>query len=404
MGWRLGLGLAMCAFVSLASLWAQGPDGGGAVLRSGFEDPVRPTASPTKPADNAASPVNAAPSAPKSSASDYLRTIFPEASPVEPADPSARRGFDLDEIPDINKDLQITPQAGAWMIMVISYTGKEGPMRARKMCIELRTKNRVPAYVFVYGAEERRKELERVRKIVEQQQAFFKQNNLTPDQPLRIRHQHIDVHHAVLIGGYPDNASATAALATVRAWPQPDPSKVDLDVGHYVHPGGKKEAGYINPFKRAFVCRNPTVKNDAPAEPKIDVAAMRRLTGDEPYSLFNCKKPYTLAVKEFQTPFMMHDRDTPSTIWESLTGSKVERQDSARISAHNLADVLRKVKLEAYVLHSKFSSTVTIGSFDSPDDPALRSMQELLAERFNQPPFTQIQFFHRPVPMAVPRS
>jgi hypothetical protein len=61
------------------------------------------------------------------------------------------------------------------------------------------------------------------------------------------------------------------------------------------------------------------------------------------------------------------------------------------------------VKLEAYVLHSKFSSTVTVGSYDSPDDPALKAMQETLATRFNQHPFTMVQFFHRPVPMAVPR-
>src|SRR5207253_10121 len=125
----------------------------GAVLRSPFDEPAPPRPIPA---------AGAAPLAPVAKASaatpDYLKSIFSDAMPVDPADPNARRALNTDDIPDINRDLQITPAAGPWLILVISYPGKDGPAQARKMCLELRNKNRAPAYVFVKGAEERRKE------------------------------------------------------------------------------------------------------------------------------------------------------------------------------------------------------------------------------------------------------
>jgi hypothetical protein len=62
------------------------------------------------------------------------------------------------------------------------------------------------------------------------------------------------------------------------------------------------------------------------------------------------------------------------------------------------------MKHEAFVLHSKFSSTVTVGGFDGPDDPALRAMQDRLSAMFSSPGAAMLQCFHRPVPMEVPRE
>ena len=56
-----------------------------------------------------------------------------------------------------------------------------------------------------------------------------------------------------------------------------------------------------------------------------------------------------------------------------------------------------------FVLHSKYSSVVTVGAYDSPNDPRLASMQSELATKFANPQFTLIQFFNRPIPMEVPR-
>jgi hypothetical protein len=398
------LTLGALGFCSLLSVPAQGPDDKGSVFRNPFAEPAAPSSPPP-----AAAP-RPMPEAGKSSFPDIVNS-----------DGAARRLINPDDAPDINRDIQVTPAAGNWLIMVIDYIssppadgrpGRDGAVEARKMCFELRNKYRVPAFVFQYGKEERRKEYDRVKKIYDQQQKFFKESNFWPEQPLRYSMRHIDVQHAVLMGGYPDVDAANRALVKVHKWELPDPSKVALETIYYqgVDPKArdkKADSQYLNPFKRAFACRNPSVKQDAQQE-RVDVAALKRLNADESYSLFTCKKPFTLAVKEFQTPhsYMMPDRAAAPTVWDKLTGSAPE-QDVAKINAHRLAQALRAFNLEAFVLHSKYSSSVTVGSFDGPNDPALIAMQDSLAARFNRPEFAQfqaqVQFFHRPVPMAIPR-
>jgi hypothetical protein len=292
------------------------------------------------------------------------------------------------------------------MILIISYQGANGPQQARKMALELRNR-RAQAYVFSYGAEERKKEFDRVRKLLEDQQKFFAEKKVTPEQGIRVRYQNIEVQHAVLIGGYSDQDSALRALKQVREWPELDPTKVDLETMFVKQTGpkGVTEAKYVNPFKRAFVARNPTIKQDAPRKEQLDIKALRAMNSEETYSLLKCPKRYTLAVKEFQTPFMMQDSKTSSNLWETLgMANKTDRVDGAALSAHNLAEALRKaMRVDAYVLHTKYSSVVTVGSYDNPEEPGLKSMQEFLAGRFSQQPLVQIQFFHRPVPMAVPQ-
>lgn len=400
---RLSIILALGGFSVMLNAAAQGPaqrpagpDEKGAVL---FNPLAAPVAAPTQQSLSPSSP-------PKTP--DYVVNMIENKAAPEPA----RRGLpQIEEEPDINRDLAVHPKVGNWMIMVMSYPGKNGPLQARKMCLELREKHKVPAYIFSYGAEERRKEYERVKKLYDQQQEFFRQSGLTPNQPLRLRFEHIEVHHAVLMGGYADIDAGNAALKVVRTWPQPDEKRVDLETKYFHETDAKNpdkilrsEAFYVNPFKKAFVCRNPTVK-EKKAEPEIiDIAMLRKINAQEQFSLFNCQKPYTLAVKEFQTTTTMVDRATPNNIWDPWA-NKLERLDPAALSAHNLAETLRKQlnMNDVYVLHGKWSSTVTVGAFTSADDPALKSTQEILAAKLNHPALAPIQFFHRPVPMAVPR-
>ena len=80
--------------------------------------------------------------------------------------------------------------------------------------------------------------------------------------------------------------------------------------------------------------------------------------------------------------------------------------DAAALGAHNLAKVLREAKLEAYVLHTKVYSLVTIGAFDAdanggPGDPNLRAMQNLIQTRL-QPTIVAVGMLPQPQPMLVP--
>ncbi len=375
-----------------------GPGDGGATLKQPWLEPAgAPPAAPStaKPA--------AAPS--------YIQGLLNEsgAGKTGAADAAIHASLLPYDTTGINNDILVRPEHGPWMILLISYSGPEGPVRARKMVSELRSAYKLPAYVFNYGAEEKRKEFERVKAIIDKQKEVLKQNNLPIDQPIRVRHLRIDEHCGVLVGGYPTEAAAIKAREQMRKLAPPDPSRVDLDLKFIVGEDGKGgEAVSVNPFTRAILVHNPTVKVERPAEPeKLDIQALQRMNSEEAFSLLKCKRAYTLVIKQFSTPSVTGPRtDSPSAgFWSSLgfgkktTGDEI---DLAAKNAHELVEGLRRAKLEAYVLHTKFYSLVTIGGFDGLDDPNLRSMQNLIVTRLN-PAMQGIQPLPQPLPMAIPR-
>src|SRR6516162_6131873 len=58
---------------------------------------------------------------------------------------------------DPQKDYQVTPKAGVWMICAASYVGETAPKMAHDLALELRRDHDLPAFVYNRGAEERRK-------------------------------------------------------------------------------------------------------------------------------------------------------------------------------------------------------------------------------------------------------
>jgi hypothetical protein len=166
----------------------------------------------------------------------------------------------------------------------------------------------------------------------------------------------------------------------------------------------------VDPFKRAFLCRNPSVKNERVADSNDgfgpeELKVIRRINADEPYTLLNCRKPITLAIKQFQTFTTVQSKDKQASVLQSLGfKSRVggDGPDQAALDAHKLTEALRKMKLEAYVLHTPHNSIITVGGFDSLEDPNLRAMQNLLASRLGTREMQDLLFFPRPMPMKVP--
>lgn len=369
-----------------------GPDEGGAVLKTPFD---------VVPAKKASAP----------SSGSYVEGVFnqapmgaPQASPVG----EHKHPLLAEEKPDINQDIHVTSAQGPWMIMIESYTGPEAPVMARNMVTELRSAYQLPAFTFSYGAEQRRKEYERVKKIIDQQKEYLRQKELPLDYPIRVRYMRIEEQVAVVVGGYPSDDAARKALNDIRKLKPPDPGKVKLATMFYSKEDAKKqkvdqEAAYVNPFKRAFVVRNPSVKQDRPADrEKLDINVLKKLNAGESYSLLNSKKPFTLAIKGFQTPTTIATRERKGNILEVLgfTKKNGDEIDGAAHDAHNLAESLRKIKLDAYVLHTTYSSLVTVGAFDSLEDPSLHSTANLIETRLR---LDAVGLFPKPIPMQVPR-
>ena len=358
---------------------------------------------------------------------DQLKALWNSPVSAFPA-PIQRGGTRIAEPPsnptDINKDIEINAKAGNWVIFVMAYSGPKAPEMARKFVATMRGHYKWNAYVFNYGAEEKRKEYERVQKLRQEQKAALEKEGLKADMPLRVKVIRIDEQTGVLLGGYKTNDEASAALAILKKL---DPNaligKVDLDTVYTAKAERGKSSkgeqltegdiGYVNPFKKAFVARNP--HGDVPRDqngttPAEDLKFLRYVNREEPFTLLNCKKPLTLAIKQYNMQFKNGENAREASSFlekfgKGLFAKTKDWEDLAADNAHKLAKFLRKPEengLEAYVLHAKYCSYVTIGGFDSPEDPKLIAMQNFLDQRFKTDRYRELEFMPRPTPMLVP--
>lgn len=298
------------------------------------------------------------------------------------------------QLTDPNQDIAVPPAAGPWMICAASYSGPKSAELAREFCLTLRKDFRLPAYTFNRGLRER----------LEQQEHLDKIKKLSPDA--RVRIIRIEDQYAVLVGGYADIETARKTLDGLKKTEAPSSWRKWMPVLTVLTPTkedpNKTQQMYENPLLRAFVVRNPTVPVEK-QEQKPD-AFLKKLNANEKYSLLRCGKPWTLAVKEFQGPAVLQESQAPSTSFLQKIGLGSRSSDvltASALQAQELARVLRELKFDAYVLHTRGSSVVSVGGYDGPNDPNLQQMQKTLATLKFQG--TPIQLFTQPLPMQVPQ-
>jgi hypothetical protein len=297
---------------------------------------------------------------------------------------------------DPANEYRVTPEAGPWLVIVKSYKGPQAAQMAHDLILLVRQRDNLPAYLFVHGEEERRKQQEYVQKMHE----------LCPDvKDLRIRVVRVEEEFAVLVGGYPDIDAARKALDGVKRLKPPDDDRL-MDKVTSVGPVAEGEtravikAAPVNPFVTAFVVHNPTVPQEAVDHNKAD-PALKDLNAGRPYNLLGCGHPWTLVVKDFQGAAVLQPQSSTGSFLGMLgLGSKSQDVLAASgLQAEEVARVLRELKFDAYVLHTRTSSIVSVGGFDAPDDPQLQQLQRQLANLQLGP----VQCFARPMPMQVPK-
>jgi cell division septation protein DedD len=307
---------------------------------------------------------------------------------------------------DINAAYAVTPDAGLWMICAASYQGENAPELANKLCTYLRERHH-PAYVFNRSNEER-------KKLQEELDQWQRAN---PGLPRKWQLAHPKEEQlAVLIGGFRDVDAASAMLKKVRGWDLPDiklkSGKPAFDTYDVYEPAqGKKTYEVkrypINPFHTAFVIRNPTIPQERKPVAKVD-PFWKKLNADEPRSLFKCPKPWTLAVQEFPGAQVIQPTSAPNGFLEKLGFSDHhlgKRLDASAVMAQQVCDMFRKLGFKSYVLHTRTSSVVTVGEFNSRDDPELLRTQEKLSKfSFKNGSTNEDAFklFTKALPMEVP--
>jgi hypothetical protein len=301
------------------------------------------------------------------------------------------------------------------MILVASYRGDDSRVKAEEMCQELRQcrelqgKN-ISTYIFNRATEEKRKESERVAALREQRKQQLRAAGLPEDTPIRIPGTRIEDQYAVLVGGFKDDVTARKYLDDVRKL---KPSQKLQLVAFVPGPDGKLREQQINPFLSAFVCRNPSIPLDKPVTDDAHDPRLKEYNSGESYSLLKCPKPWTLVVKSYTGASVVQAQSAPKSFMEkmtSLNNSGAILNANAK-QAHQVAEFLHKFGLPAYVLHTEFTSYVTIGGFDAADDSKLMQAQQAFVAEMNNPKSNVgkmnfeagVQFFKQPMPMAVPQ-
>ncbi len=371
------VGLAVAALVQRGQ--AQGPPYGGVPGVGGVPNGLQPLL-PTSP--------------PLPQAGGARKSNLPDEWQERPEDPA------------MNNDLLLTPEVGPWLIYVHAYSESKAPSLARALALELRQHYKQPAFVWNYGDDERKAELERVYREVKKQKEALRQAGLSTDVPIRVPHMFIRVQCGVLLGGYKDFDAARRDVDRIKKLPPLDGKRFHLPGVLIIGPKGGEGAA-VNAFAHAFPVRNPTWEKQKTEKDIQNVAILRKLNADEELSLFHCPKGYTLAVKQFNLPTVVESKEKSGGLLQSLGlgGKSNDRTDAAKHNAHNLAELLRQGKWEAYALHTRFYSIVTVGAYDSMDDPRIIQDQQELgrlnARLVSRDP--SLALFPKGILMPVPR-
>jgi hypothetical protein len=304
---------------------------------------------------------------------------------------------------DPNKEYAVVPEVGPWMIYATHFVGPEASQLAHEMVLEIRSRYNLPAWVYNRSEEERQKQRERVRELRERYRDF---QNQIPIKTTRIQEQ-----CAVLVGGYKDFDAASRALKKFKTLNPPVADRLKPQV-IVINPGDREKGeedqvykDYGNPFANSFVARNPTVRFERQTDKKQDLALIQRLNANESLSLLKCKGRYSLAVAAYAGPSALVPETTSTSFLDKLWGKNAgDMLQASGLNAHALAQALRDhpAKFEAYVLHLKGGSLVSIGGFERSDDPRMQSVQQAFARFVRGAPNLQ-GVVSEPFPIEVPR-
>jgi hypothetical protein len=287
------------------------------------------------------------------------------------ADPVSAARIDATQ----NRTYRITKKHGPWMIMVAGFSERHQDVRvdglspgdaASQLVYALR-KRGIPAYTFRLSEADH--------------------GNLGKDLLGRTMRTRTPVQNnsiSVIAGNYltVDDSTAQKTRDFIKRL-----SLKDLNLESWTNGGGlvfRQTPGQPGPFSGAILTINPLFSQEEIAKTKRDPLILR-LNGNSEYSILRNKGKYTLTVATFKGR-------SQTGIGERQYKKKYDlfkpngTLDDAAERAWKVAKMLREGlfsgsqqgnTFEAYVYHDKYQSLVTIGSFDSPQDPRLAQLAHL---------------------------
>lgn len=308
----------------------------------------------------------------------------------------------------VNHPWQLKPEHGAYFITVKSYARPVRPpereYNARQLAealgAEIRDTHRTNVFLFEHISEERRAEAVAIAAARAQQKELndrldeYRHRSqlqgmefIGGDKFIRYKTVNYTEQIAVLVGPFKDEDAARKALDTVKKWPPPKQDfLMDGGVIHRQGGGGSSiEKTRINPYAQAWVVPNPSVaRARTPGQGDRLDEFIVKLNEGKPYSLLKATKGWTLGVKSFTAPVTVISGGDESTgAMRRPTSRSSDALNAGAGQAEQLAEALRNPNMkphpfEAFVLHTRNASIVTVGQFDGPDDPSLIETRRVL--------------------------
>lgn len=317
---------------------------------------------------------------------------------------------------DPQKNYALTEKNGPWMISACSFSGDDAERQARELVLELRKRYKLPAYVYskkfdlgkdTFGA------------------GIDRYGN--PQKMKYARGSQLE-EVAVLVGDYPtiDDPDAQETRDKLKYY-EPDCLKLEPNkktarnlaalrwIQKEILPAGN-ENKKKGPMGQAFITTNPLLPKEYFAPSGLDDLTIKANEG-VPHSLLDCRGKYSVQIAHFSGKVVIK----PQEIKEIETGQKQMESHlrQAAAMAHALTEGLRTKGYEAYEFHDRYSSIVTVGSFDwvqrtAPDgreevNPAVREVIDrfrggkMVGNQLELRTIGGIPLDPQPMPIIVPR-
>ncbi len=276
----------------------------------------------------------------------------------------------------------LTKANGPFMVLAHTFRGPEAPRVAMALTQELRDKFHLPAYIWYMKVQPGRSNIRGVpptadNHLVGAEKAIAHPRNFDEaavlvgdckslEESLKLLHD-VKKLHPVTLDGVPHILDIRKGKGLSRAMMTTNPMRA----GQELYPG-----------KAAF---DPSVAiaNFQGAPRAVD--PLLKKMNDGPHSVLACPGPYTLVVADYSgdsVPVVGDPNLLPSQVTRGQN-RLVKAAENAEAIVNALAkdDTLKKTGYKAYVFHDRSSSKVTLGAFQSPDDPKARELTRVVVEQ-----------------------
>ncbi len=283
----------------------------------------------------------------------------------------------------------LTKDAGPFMVMAKTFRGPDAVKYAQMLTMELRQKHHLPAFVYYQKIHPRHSNIRGIPPTAPPEQEV---GQLKGQEKYRLYDEAV-----VLVGNEKTIQGQQKLLHYVKSL-----HPVCIDGMPSPFPWRNGEG-----LRRALATTNPLVPAQKLYPANADPMILHMNSGQT--SVYRCPGAYTLQVGYFTGRTTLDPNDRNFLRQETIDSSPLHgAADQADKLAEELAktDDIRRAGYKVYTYHDRYKSVVTVGSFNSPNDPSadkLRALVNRLATEKLKQGKLDVAFGPQPDLMPVPR-